>query len=91
MITVYNQQGGYIGHANSIRGACLLSHENRRTITGRINNPKLENAYNYYTDDERGCAVRLAYEITQLVKSIEYPTQQQLSVLITAKTELMKW
>lgn len=90
MINIYDSQGLFIGRTESVRGACTLSRENIRTISKRLNNPARINPYNYYTDDERGHLVRLAYETLELAKSIAYPTQAQIEICSKAVMELLK-
>lgn len=90
MIDVYDSNELYVGKAQSIRGATLLSHENTRTISKRLNRPNLAYDYNYYTRDERGHLIRLAYEIMTQALYCEYPTEKQITILAKAKTELLK-
>lgn len=90
MIEVYDSNELYVGRAESIRGASLLSHENTRTISNRLNRPNVAYDYNYYTRDERGHLIRLAHEIMTQALCCEYPTEKQITILAKAKTELLK-
>lgn len=91
MIEIYNSDDLYLGKVNSIRGACLATRENARTIKKRLNRPSPENQFNYYTRDERGHLIRLAYEIMQIALATPYPNIAQIGTLSHAKKELMKW
>lgn len=90
MIDIYNSDDLYVGKADSIRGACFTTHENARTISKRLNRPSPQNPYNYYTRDERGHFIRLAYEIMQFALATPYPNVAHIGTLVHAKKELMK-
>lgn len=90
MIDIYDNNGLLFGRAKSIRGACELSHENRRTISKKLNNPASDYIYNYYTRDARGHLIRLAYEAMVLSRQCAYPTESQIESCAKTVKELMK-
>lgn len=90
MISIYDSQFLFVGRADSIRGASLLSRENIRTISKRLNNPRSSYMYNYYTEDERGHLIRLAFEIMELAKKTAYPTLYQIEMCAKTVKELLK-
>lgn len=88
MFQVYDPTGVFVGHALSIRGASAMSMESPSTVRLKVNRPQ-HGRWNYYTDNARGQAIRLAYELNEIVMSTPEPTATQIEAINKAIRELL--
>lgn len=90
MINIYTNEGAFVANAPSIRVAASFTKESTSTIFRKLNNPKPNNEYYYYTDDERGTLIRYTWDSFCMALGTPYPTSTQITNARNALKELLK-
>lgn len=89
MINIYYEWGDLMERAPSAREAGRLTGLPRSTVLSHVNKPLIGGkcGYKFFTDDERGHAIRLAWRLYNEVSATAEPTSGQVWVLQKALKE----
>lgn len=89
MINIYYEWGALAMRAPSLREAGRLTGLSHTSVHSRLNKPLIggKGGYRFFTDDERGHAIRLAWQLYNQVSATAEPTSGQVWVLQKALKE----
>ena len=83
MINIYYEWGDLMARAPSLREAGQLTGLSHTSVRSHLNNPLIgcKCGYRFFTDDERGHAIRLAWRLYNEVSATAEPTSGQVWTL----------
>lgn len=92
MINIYYEWGDLMERATSLREAGQITGLSHTSVRSRINNPLMGGGkcgYKFFTDDSRGHAIRLVWQLYNEVKATAEPTSGQVWALQKALKEFV--